>query len=144
MRAARLDEILREFRDGLEQIYGSRLVRVVLFGSQARDEAEPDSDIDVMLVLQGAVDPNREIQWLSSFTSGLSLQHDVVISCVYMSEEDFSNEQSPMVISTRRSRALTGHVLRRRSSPAIQGLGLLKAFGGDRGLWSRVRQSRGN
>jgi predicted nucleotidyltransferase len=55
MRAARLDQILREFRDALERIYGSRLVRVVLFGSQARDKAEPDSDIDVMLVLQGAV-----------------------------------------------------------------------------------------
>jgi predicted nucleotidyltransferase len=55
MRAARLDQILREFRDGLDRIYGSRLVRVVLFGSQARDKAEPDSDIDVMLVLQGAV-----------------------------------------------------------------------------------------
>ena len=65
MRAARLDQILREFREGLEQIYGSRLVRVVLFGSQAREEAEPDSDIDVMLVLQGAVDPHREIQRLS-------------------------------------------------------------------------------
>jgi len=102
MRAARLDAILREFRDGLAQIYGSRLVRVVLFGSQARDEAEPDSDIDVMLVLQGRVDPNREIQRLSSFTSGLSLKHDVVISCVYMSEEGFSNEQSPLMLNVRR------------------------------------------
>ena len=102
MRAAGLDQILREFRDGLEQIYGSRLVRVVLFGSQARDEAEPDSDIDVMLVLQGAVDPNREIERLSSFTSGLSLKHDVVISCVYLSEEDFDNEQSPLMLNVRR------------------------------------------
>jgi hypothetical protein len=31
----RLDTILQEFRHGLERIYGSRLVRVVLFGSQA-------------------------------------------------------------------------------------------------------------
>jgi len=42
-----------------------------------------------MLVLQGAVNPNREIQRLSSFTSGLSLKHDVVTSCVYLSGEDF-------------------------------------------------------
>lgn len=106
MRAAQLDQILREFRDGLEQIYGPRLVRVVLFGSQARDEAEPDSDIDVMLVLQGAVDPNREIQRLSSFTSGLSLKHDVVISCVYVSEENFGNEQSPLMLNVRREGVL--------------------------------------
>ena len=106
MRAARLDQILREFRDGLEQIYGSRLVRVVLFGSQARDEAEPDSDIDVTLVLQGAVDPNGEIQRLSSFASGLSLKHDVVISCVYVSEENFGNEQSPLMLNVRREGVL--------------------------------------
>jgi predicted nucleotidyltransferase len=106
MRAARLDTILREFRDGLEQIYGSRLVRVVLFGSQARDEAEPDSDIDVMLVLQGAVDAHREIRRLSSFTSGLSLKHDVVISCVYVSEEDFGNQQSPLMLNVRREGVL--------------------------------------
>ena len=106
MRAARLDQILREFRDGLDRIYGSRLVRVVLFGSQARDEAEPDSDIDVMLVLQGAVDPHREIRRLSSFTSGLSLKHDLVISCVYVSEEDFGNEQSPLMLNVRREGVL--------------------------------------
>ena len=106
MRAARLNTILREFRDGLEQIYGSRLVRVVLFGSQARNEAEPDSDIDVMLVLQGAVDPHREIERLSSFTSGLSLKHGAVISCVYMSEGDFNSQQSPLMLNVRREGVL--------------------------------------
>ena len=106
MHAARLDAILREFRDGLERIYGSRLAQVVLFGSQARDEAEPDSDIDVMLVLHGAVDPHKEIQRLSSFTSGLSLSHDVVISCVYLSEDDFRNEQSPLMLNVRREGVL--------------------------------------
>jgi len=59
MHAAQLDTILREFRQGLEDIYGARLVRVVLFGSQARDEAEPDSDIDVMVVLRGPVKSSR-------------------------------------------------------------------------------------
>jgi len=106
MHAARLDAILREFRDGLERIYGSRLVRVVLFGSQAPPDAEPDSDIDVMLVLQGAVVPNRETERLSSFTSGLSLKHDAVISCIYMSEEDFNSQQSPLMLNVRREGVL--------------------------------------
>jgi predicted nucleotidyltransferase len=106
MRVAQLDRILREFRDGLEQIYGSRLVRLVLFGSQARDEAEPGSDIDVMVVLQGPVNPHEEIRRLSAFTSGLSLKHDLVISCVYMSDEDFGSEQSPLMLNVRREGVL--------------------------------------
>src|ERR1019366_5072800 len=178
MRAARLDQILHEFRDGLERIYGCRLSPGVLFGSQARDEAEPDSDIDVMLVLRGAVDPHKEVQRLSSFTSGLSLPHDVVVSCVYLPEDDFHNQQSPLMLNVRREGVLVRraggtasksppqypvgqtvarrwrlrhgcfarllcHVLHRGGSAAIQGIGVLKAFGGDRGLWPGVRQSRG-
>jgi hypothetical protein len=77
-----------------------------LFGSQARDEAEVDSDIDVMLVLQGVVDPHREIRRLSSFAAALSLKHDVVISCVYMSEEDFYNQQSPLMLNARQEGGL--------------------------------------
>ena len=34
--SADLRSILAEFRRGLERIYGDRLVRLVLFGSQAR------------------------------------------------------------------------------------------------------------
>jgi predicted nucleotidyltransferase len=82
MRAAQLNQILRDFRQGLDEIYGTRLVRVVLFGSQARDEAEPDSDIDVMIVLRSSVNPHEEIRRLSPFKSQLCLKYDVVISCV--------------------------------------------------------------
>ena len=106
MRAAGLSQILREFREGVEEIYGSRLVRLVLFGSQARDDAEPGSDIDVMLVLRGAVNPHSEIMRLSSFSSALSLKHDVVISCVYKSEVNFRNEQSPLMLNVRREGVL--------------------------------------
>ena len=106
MRTAQLDQILREFRQGLDEIYGARLERVVLFGSQARDEAEPDSDIDVLIVLQGPVSPSKEIERLSSFVSKLCLQYDVLISCVYMSEEDFEHEQSPLMLNVRREGVL--------------------------------------
>jgi uncharacterized protein len=102
MRAARLDTILREFRDGLERIYGSRLVRVVLFGSQARDEAEPDSDIDVMVVLRGPVNPHDEIRRLSVFRAELCLKYDVVASCVYVSEAEYRQDGTPLMLNVRR------------------------------------------
>ena len=102
MRVAGIAQILREFREGVEEIYGSRLVRVVLFGSQARDDAEEGSDIDVMLVLQGEVNPNKEIQRLLPFSTGLCLTYDVEFSCVYKSETDFNREQSPLMLNVRR------------------------------------------
>jgi predicted nucleotidyltransferase len=39
--------ILAKFRAALDEMYGARLERVVLFGSQARGDARPDSDHDV-------------------------------------------------------------------------------------------------
>jgi predicted nucleotidyltransferase len=45
--------ILAQFRDALTDMYGERLERVVLYGSQARGEAGPESDYDVAVFLNG-------------------------------------------------------------------------------------------
>jgi len=49
----RLTEILKELRSHLEALYGNRLVKTVVYGSQARGDARPWSDIDVAVVLKG-------------------------------------------------------------------------------------------
>jgi uncharacterized protein len=106
MGAERLNAVLRELREGVEGIYGERLVRLVLFGSQARNDAKPDSDIDVMVVLRGAVRDGEEIQRTSVLRAELCSQHLVVISCVYVSEEEFSRENSPLMLNVRREGVL--------------------------------------
>lgn len=42
---------LKQLRAALEQRFGSRLLRLRLFGSYARGEADEDSDVDVPIVL---------------------------------------------------------------------------------------------
>jgi predicted nucleotidyltransferase len=98
----KLMQIVGEIRQGLRALYGPRLANLVLFGSQARNDAEPESDVDVLVVLRGPVDPNREMPRVSPLASRLSLKHDVVISCVYVSEEDFHSDQSPLLLNVRR------------------------------------------
>ncbi|MBW4090815.1 MAG: nucleotidyltransferase domain-containing protein [Proteobacteria bacterium] len=46
------DPILSRFRAALDAIYGSRIERVVLFGSRARGDAKPDSDYDIAVFLR--------------------------------------------------------------------------------------------
>jgi uncharacterized protein len=41
------DPILAKFHKALQEIYGARIERVVLFGSHARGDAKPGSDYDV-------------------------------------------------------------------------------------------------
>jgi predicted nucleotidyltransferase len=41
------DPILKRLRAALDELYGERIERIVLFGSRARSEAGEDSDYDV-------------------------------------------------------------------------------------------------
>lgn len=49
------ERLFAEIKRRLSEAYGDRLKKVVIYGSEARGEAEPDSDIDVMVVLEGEV-----------------------------------------------------------------------------------------
>jgi hypothetical protein len=44
--------IITKTQQGLKKIYGEQLEKIILFGSQARGDARPDSDIDILIVLK--------------------------------------------------------------------------------------------
>lgn len=98
----KLDTILTELHRHFKTLYGPRLARLILYGSQARGEAEPGSDIDVMVVLEGPINPGQEIERTGEIISELSLEYDEVISCVFVSTKQFEQEQSPLLLNVRR------------------------------------------
>jgi uncharacterized protein len=97
----RLKIILAELRSRLEALYGDRLVKLILFGSQARGDADADSDIDVMVVLKGEVNPFEEIERGSHVTADVSLEHDVLISSVYVPEERYNQGAGPLLLNVQ-------------------------------------------
>lgn len=97
-----LQEILAQLRQGLEALYGDRLLQLILYGSQARGDARDDSDIDVLIVLQEPVDPSAEIKRTSYLVADLCLQYNVVISCVFAPLNRIQTEQSPFFMNVRR------------------------------------------
>src|SRR5262245_14832961 len=97
-----VEAILHTLRSHFEALYGERLVQVMLYGSQARGDATSDSDIDVLIVLKGLVNPADEIARTGALTASLSLRNNVVISCAFISEERFHNERSPFVLNVQR------------------------------------------
>ena len=69
------DPIITRFRAALDDIYGARLERVVLFGSRARGEARPDSDYDVAVFLRSLPDRWRELDRLADLRVPLHRRH---------------------------------------------------------------------
>lgn len=45
-------KLIEEYCSGIKNHFGSRLISICLFGSVARGEAKPDSDIDILIVAE--------------------------------------------------------------------------------------------
>ncbi|MBE0467531.1 MAG: nucleotidyltransferase domain-containing protein [Candidatus Desulforudis sp.] len=57
--------MLFEILKAAEKVYGDRLVTVAVFGSVGRGTPRPDSDIDLLLVIEGL--PNGRMKRMSEF-----------------------------------------------------------------------------
>jgi predicted nucleotidyltransferase len=101
-----LNPILNALKQDLSQLYGERLVHLTLFGSQARGEQDPDSDIDVLVVLRSPVNPGEEIKRTGKIVADLSLHHDVVISCLFMDDIDYQNRNNALLRNIRKEGVL--------------------------------------
>jgi predicted nucleotidyltransferase len=97
----KLTLLLAELRRRFEALYGERLVQMILFGSQARGDAEPGSDVDVLVVLKDPVHVGEEVDRTIDLVADLSLQHNEVISCVFIGENRFTHRYGPLLRNVR-------------------------------------------
>ncbi len=72
-------------KTALEKLYGPRLKQVLLYGSRARGDHQPDSDYDVLVVLDPPLDYWPEQKRLSLLSSELTFEtarseHPIVAS----------------------------------------------------------------
>ena len=98
-----IEPILKEFKQQISELYGQRLKKVVLYGSYARGQANDEhSDIDLAVVLAGAVDPCKEIDRMADILTDLNLEHNVLIAIYPVSEENYNEVNSPLLLNLRR------------------------------------------
>lgn len=96
-----LRKTLRWATASLRDLYGPRLKRLILFGSWARGEAEPESDVDVLVVLEGPTGAYEEAKRTSRVATKAAAYRDTALSLVHMSEEEYAAGRSPLVWSVR-------------------------------------------
>jgi predicted nucleotidyltransferase len=69
--AVAADPILKRYRAALDERYGNRIERVVLFGSRARGDATPESDYDVAVFLRDMADRFAEMDRLADLSTDI-------------------------------------------------------------------------
>ncbi|AFZ49602.1 nucleotidyltransferase domain-containing protein [Dactylococcopsis salina] len=97
-----LKQIINQYRNSLKQHYQEKLVKVILYGSQARGEAKADSDIDLLIILKDPVNAWEEIEQTGEFTSNFCLENNVVISRAFVSLSQFNQESLPFFRNVHR------------------------------------------
>ncbi len=103
---ALIRQVLHEYRERLGVLYGPRLRNVILFGSYARGDAEEGSDIDLVVVLDDFEDAEAEHARISPVAYEISLNHDVLISCMVYSEAEYRRWNTPLLLNVRREGVL--------------------------------------
>ena len=96
-RNTKLKAVLAELRRQFEALYGERLVKMVLYGSQARGDAGRWSDIDVLVVLKGPVRHSQEVRRTGGIVSALCLDSELDVQCLFMDEEQVRQHWMPLL-----------------------------------------------
>lgn len=94
-------QALEKLQDYLTEVYGKRLRGIYLYGSYARGDFRSDSDVDVLIVLDGEVKPSQEIDRISYQVADICLDHNVLIAALPVSERWFKERKSPLFENVR-------------------------------------------
>ena len=100
-----VSEIICHYAEGLHRIYGTKLVRVVLFGSYARGDYTDSSDIDVLVVADAeGLELARLRKEMVHLTFETNLTNDVEIEPVLMKYADYRRWEMvhPLLEAVRR------------------------------------------
>jgi predicted nucleotidyltransferase len=95
------DPILKRFRAALDEMYGERIERVVLFGSRARGDAREDSDYDVAVFLKDLSDRPLELNRLADLGTDILYETGEFIHAMPYRAGSYDDERMPLMHEIR-------------------------------------------
>lgn len=98
----KMTALLQDLKEVLGQIYGDNLCGLYLYGSYTRRQEDPESDVDILIVLKDFDDYWEEVQRTGQVISDLSLKYNITISPVRVRETDWAHEDSPFLNNVRK------------------------------------------
>jgi predicted nucleotidyltransferase len=97
----RIKELVNQIKEYLVKVYGGKIKRVILYGSQVRGQATKDSDVDVLVVVDDSLNPSGVRGSLGDIILDILLEEDELISVIVVPEHFFENYNSPFLLNVK-------------------------------------------
>lgn len=125
----KLQGVLNEYRDRLLEALPGQIERIILFGSYARGDARPESDVDVVVVVNWRQEQRPDGFYTSEYTNprwqkiigvatDMMLKHSVFTSPKVFSIERFEQSNESLIKAARKEGV---ELWRRKSTPLTPG-----------------------
>lgn len=97
-------DVVDRYLKNLRGAFGERLSRLLVFGSWARGSGGKDSDIDCLVLLTEIEERNNDLDLAIDTAYSAGFDHDpvFVIAPIVMTELEFSEGASPLLMNIRR------------------------------------------
>jgi predicted nucleotidyltransferase len=92
----------------LRRLYGDRLSSVLLFGSWARGDAHPESDIDLLVVLDRVDSVWDELRRMDPVLWRHSFDNDTVVTALPVARRDLEQRERPVLARAQAEGLLVG------------------------------------
>ena len=87
----RMQSLIDQYVEEIKRIYGSHVKQIILYGSYARGDFRPDSDVDIMILVDMSdLELKAYGQQLSYMTYDFNMDHDLDIKPIAKSEAHFN------------------------------------------------------
>jgi len=94
-----IKSLLEKLKSGLKQIYGEQFREAYLYGSYARGDYDPDSDIDILIVLSDFEKYGAELNRTSALIGDLSLEYGPTVSVVFTRLREWQTDKLPFLLN---------------------------------------------
>ena len=95
-------ETLKKCKRSLERNYGSQFKGLILYGSAARDDAGPGSDVDLLVLLSQPFDYFAELRRIVDLLYPIQLESDRLISAKPVPVDDFQRGRLQLYRNAKR------------------------------------------
>lgn len=98
----KIERLVNRIKKYLEEMYGEKVKRVILYGSCVRGEATRDSDIDILVLVDESLNPSDVRKSLSDLLFDILLEEGELVSVAAVSERFFESYNSPFIVNVKR------------------------------------------